>query len=125
MNNEGLMAYKFHILFKKGYQDGILVAKCSEFPNVIVQGATIHHLNKAMASALDGYFKAFPEEEQKAFDLKVLEVVKDEEHKKEIDKQIEQSEIVYERLQNELEQEALSKGWKKAELNEPLTIKRK
>lgn len=121
--NEKEMAFTFNILFKKGYS-GILVGKCLQFPNIIVQGATLHHLTKTMTSALEGYFNTFPEEGQKAMELYSVEI-KNEEQQAEVEKKIQKQLERQQQLQDEIEQEALSQGWQKEVLNEPMTIKTK
>jgi predicted RNase H-like HicB family nuclease len=45
-------------------------AQCIEFPSIITQADTEKKLMERINDAVDGYFKAFPEERRKLRDLK-------------------------------------------------------
>jgi len=45
-------------------------AQCIEFPGIITQADTERKLVERINDAVDGYFKAFPEEKRKLRDLK-------------------------------------------------------
>ncbi len=45
-------------------------AQCIEFPSIITQADTEEKLIERINDAVDGYFKAFPEERKKLHDLK-------------------------------------------------------
>ncbi len=64
------MSQKNKLSFAIRKEDKGFSAQCIEFPGIITQADTEKKLMERVNDAVDGYFKAFPEEKRKLRDLK-------------------------------------------------------
>jgi hypothetical protein len=103
-------AFTIHMKAKKGYQKGILVGQCIEYPAIIVQGKTLLDIKKEIFDGLEGYFKAFPEKLQPAIE-KYAALVQDQEQREQIDRKIQKQEEIL--LMNE---DQIGDDWQELEL---------
>jgi len=69
------MSQKNKLSFAIRKEDKGFSAQCIEFPGIITQADTEKKLMERVNDAVDGYFKAFPEEKRKLRDLKKSKVI--------------------------------------------------
>lgn len=118
MSGGQLHYYKLNFRVKKGYTN-VVIAQCLQYPGIILQIKSLFDLRKKIITAIDGYFKAFPDKLDE-FIEKYMVPVKDAEHKEKIDLQIEEQDKVLLEMQEAYDK--ISHDWQ--ELEQVVTITR-
>jgi hypothetical protein len=102
MIQEGTYAFTVHYKVKRGYT-GKLVAKCNEFPAIIVQGKTLYDIEKEIIDGVNGYFKAFPGKLETAIEKKYVVRIENQEQEEYFRNKIEEQQLKMADDQQQLE----------------------
>jgi predicted RNase H-like HicB family nuclease len=102
MIQEGTYAISVHYKVKRGHT-GKLVAKCNEFPAIIVQGKTLYDVEREIMEGVNGYLNTFPKRHETAIEKGYVVRIENQEQREHFENKIKAQKLKLAEDQQQLE----------------------